>query len=423
MNALRRASRSAVEDASAVLDLLAEQGEVYASGNAYRWVSDTYPAAEFGLRTSSLDTIIIQDHTGETPQVIGEVDRQTAPILVHEGAIYLHEGAEYVIERLDWEQGLAVARQTAVDYYTDASSTTNVKVEEQHESAVVGDSVKATGRLLVTSQVTGYRVIKRYTHETLGYGQVNLPPQSFETQGMWFYLTPDLTARLEAANILLRPNDYGPNWAQARDAARARDGYRCTQCGAPERPDRQHDVHHLRPFRDFGYVPGENENYREANRLENLVTLCRACHRAAEAAQRQRSALAVGERAQRRHAAVDARRRTSACWRAALDETKAPTITIYDHARRAGWPCGCTICTTRCCTARWNWCATVAVRRAARRAGPVGKSRRIPSRRRWCCLRRSRGRVSVRRRWLAGGETACHHRRGMRANDHQASAS
>ena len=323
------------EDASAVLDLLAEEGEVYASGNAYRWVSDTYPAAEFGLRTSSLDTIIIQDHTGETPQVIGEVDRQTAPILVHEGAIYLHEGAEYVIERLDWEQGLAVARQTAVDYYTDASSTTNVKVEEQHESAVVGDSVKATGRLLVTSQVTGYRVIKRYTHETLGYGQVNLPPQSFETQGMWFYLTPDLTARLEAANILLRPNDYGPNWAQARDAARARDGYRCTQCGAPERPDRQHDVHHLRPFRDFGYVPGENENYREANRLENLVTLCRACHRAAEAAQRQRSALGGLANVLRNVATlllmcaptdigVLAEQRST--------ETKAPTITIYDHA-------------------------------------------------------------------------------------------
>src|SRR5690606_31756775 len=110
------------EDASAVLDLLAEQGEVYASGNAYRWVSDTYPAAEFGLQTSSLDTIIIQDHTGETPQVIGEVVRRPAPILVHEGGRYLHEGAEYVTGRLDWEQGLAIARQTAVDYYSDASA-------------------------------------------------------------------------------------------------------------------------------------------------------------------------------------------------------------------------------------------------------------------------------------------------------------
>lgn len=323
------------QDATAVLDLLAEAGEVHASQNSYRWVSDTYPAAEFGLRTSTLDTIIIQDHTGDVPEVIGEVDRDTAPVMVYEGAVYLHEGAQYLIERLDWEQGLAVAKQTAVDYYTDASGTTSVKVEEEHESAVVGDGVKATGRLLVTSQVTGYRVIKRYTHETLGYGRVDLPPQTFETTGMWFYLTPDLTARLEAANILLRPNDYGPNWAKVRDAARARDGYRCTQCGAPERDDRQHDVHHIQPFRDFGYVPGLNENYREANRLENLVTLCRSCHHQVEAARRERSALGGLANVLRNVATlllmcaptdigVLAEQRST--------ETKAPTITVYDHA-------------------------------------------------------------------------------------------
>ncbi len=122
--------------------------------------------------------------------MIGEVDRETAPVIVHEGAVYMHEGVQYVIDRLEWEQGYAVAREAAVDYYTDASTSTKIDVEETFETAVVGDAVKAAGRVLVTSQAKGFRVVKRYTHETLGFGRIELPAQHFETTAMWFYLTP-----------------------------------------------------------------------------------------------------------------------------------------------------------------------------------------------------------------------------------------
>ena len=70
-----------------------------------------------------------------------------------------------------------------------------------------------------------------------------------------------------------------------------RDHYRCTQCGAAEPPGRQHDVHHLVPFRTFGYVPGINEHYRRANQLNNLVLVCRTCHRRLEASVRVRTGL------------------------------------------------------------------------------------------------------------------------------------
>jgi len=33
------------------------------------------------------------------------------------------------------------------------------------------------------------------------------------------------------------------------------------------------DVHHIVPFREFGL-----ENYKKANRLENLISLCHSCH-------------------------------------------------------------------------------------------------------------------------------------------------
>jgi DEAD/DEAH box helicase domain-containing protein len=50
-------------------------------------------------------------------------------------------------------------------------------------------------------------------------------------------------------------------------------------------------IHHIRPFREYGYISGENEAYLQANALENLVTLCPSCHRRAEVGQQTRSAL------------------------------------------------------------------------------------------------------------------------------------
>jgi DEAD/DEAH box helicase domain-containing protein len=64
---------------------------------------------------------VIQDITAGHPIVIGEVDRATAGLRIHEGAVYLHEGKSFLIARLDWENGLAEAQATEVDYFTEAS--------------------------------------------------------------------------------------------------------------------------------------------------------------------------------------------------------------------------------------------------------------------------------------------------------------
>ena len=90
-------------------------------------------------------------------------------------------------------------------------------------------------------------------------------------------------ALMEAGDWRDLPNDYGPDWQEQRAKTRARDGFRCSECGAQETGNRQHDVHHKVPFRVFGYVPGLNRNDREANRLSNLVLLCRRCHHRLEA--------------------------------------------------------------------------------------------------------------------------------------------
>lgn len=71
---------------------------------------------------------------------------------------------------------------------------------------------------------------------------------------------------------------YGPNWRQQRRNARARDDYTCRRCGVTEiQLGRQLDVHHKKPFRRFGI-----KSYKEANSLENLVSLCFTCHKIVE---------------------------------------------------------------------------------------------------------------------------------------------
>jgi hypothetical protein len=70
--------------------------------------------------------------------------------------------------------------------------------------------------------------------------------------------------------------DYGPDWPDRRREALERDDWSCVLCNYSndahvERYGQGLDVHHRRKFRSF-------ESAREANRLENLVTLCRDCH-------------------------------------------------------------------------------------------------------------------------------------------------
>lgn len=72
--------------------------------------------------------------------------------------------------------------------------------------------------------------------------------------------------------------NYGADWKSQRDAARLRDSDTCRECGMTKAEHgRALDVHHVVRFIDFA-------DSTEANALTNLITLCRSCHRHADAA-------------------------------------------------------------------------------------------------------------------------------------------
>ena len=74
-----------------------------------------------------------------------------------------------------------------------------------------------------------------------------------------------------------RPGHRGGDWENRARQVRERDLFACRGCGvAEERLGRQLHVHHLVPFRLFPAGA-------DANRLDNLISLCPACHARIEA--------------------------------------------------------------------------------------------------------------------------------------------
>ncbi|MEO8083529.1 MAG: DEAD/DEAH box helicase [Ardenticatenales bacterium] len=295
-----------------LLAVLEAEGSLTQRGGTWYWLADRYPAESIGLRGSSTDTVAIlravpdagrsrveasveasveaydlaSSRAAARADVLGTVDRGRAPLVVHEGAVYLHDGMPWRVESLDWEAGRAYVSPADGATYTRASAHVEVEPIATSAERDEGPCRIGYGELEVRSKPTSYRELRFATNETIRWGTIDLPEAVHVAGGYWFTLDEDCVERLRAIGRwdFDPTGDRGPNWPVQRAAALARDGHRCQLCGSAERPGRTHDVHHLRPFRLFGWRKGHNDHYRIANDLDNLITLCPACHRLAERA-------------------------------------------------------------------------------------------------------------------------------------------
>ena len=274
-------------DTGWVVDRLIADGEpLYRNptdGHVY-FAADRYPAQEVNLRTGTGDRVRIRLGAGKGGGIIGEMDRPSAPRLVHPGAVYLHEGAAYRIVSVDWEQGEAIAEPFEGDEVTEPIVEARWHLDAERSRRVEPWGICAWGEVTIVHQVVGYRRLRWPGGELLGWAEVETPEVILPTAAWWLTIELALVERLKEEGIHIGPLDYGPEWEAVRRQVRARDGYRCRVCGAPEPPGHAHDVHHLRPLRAF-------RDPAEAHALENLITVCRRCHRRLEQRLGTRSAL------------------------------------------------------------------------------------------------------------------------------------
>lgn len=182
-----------------LMDYLAESNILRHVGGRYHWAAEDFPASEISLRSASAEeNFMIIDITDPTHhRVIGEMDRYTVPMLLHENAIYMHEAQQYQVEKLDFDACKAFIRRVNVGYYTDANLNINLSLLDVEQETEENGICRALGEVKVTTLVTMFKKIRFDTHETLGFGHVRLPETDMHTTAMWWTLPDDLCAKLD----------------------------------------------------------------------------------------------------------------------------------------------------------------------------------------------------------------------------------
>jgi DEAD/DEAH box helicase domain-containing protein len=186
----RQGDRFGGEDLGQLLDYLQEQGVLHREGERWHWVADSYPANAVSLRSVAEGNFVVIDSDRGGQRVIAEVDYSSAPLTLYEGAIYMVQANPYQVERLDWTGRKAFVRPTRADYYTDAIDYTKLKILDRFEQARGSRHACAHGEVHLVRRVAGYKKIRYYSHENVGYGNINLPDQQMHTTAAWWQLSP-----------------------------------------------------------------------------------------------------------------------------------------------------------------------------------------------------------------------------------------
>ncbi len=188
---------------SELLSYLEDAGILRHVGGRYHWSAEDFPTSEISLRSARAEEnfIIIDISDPAHHRVIGEMDRYTVPMLLHENAIYMHEAQQYQVEKLDFEACKAYIRRVNVDYYTDADLNLTISLLDKEKEEEKNGMTAVLGEIRVSTLVTMFKKIKFDTHETIGFGHVRLPETDMHTTAMWWTL-PDVLSSRYASDTL-----------------------------------------------------------------------------------------------------------------------------------------------------------------------------------------------------------------------------
>lgn len=188
------------EDVGDVLEFLGEGGLLHHVKDHWYWMDQSFPAHDISLRSAAQENFVIIDITHEA-RVIGEVDRFSAPTLIHEEAIYIHEGVQFQVEKLDYEEKKAYVREVKVDYFTDANLAVQLKVLHV-DREIQGKALnRYFGEVTVNAKPTIFKKIKLRTHENIGSGPIHLPEEELHSSSYWFTFSEEIAAKRSANDM------------------------------------------------------------------------------------------------------------------------------------------------------------------------------------------------------------------------------
>ena len=177
------------EYALPMLEMIEEDGDIKHIDDRWYWASSDYPAAQMNLRNICGPVYTIQDASSGN-SVIGTMDELSALAQLHTHAVYLHGAETYFVESLDFDKKIAFVTKRDLDYYTQSVQVSKITIDEVEDENDWRRCTVGFGDVTVTTTIPMFKKIKFHSRDSLGFEQLELPPQSLETVSLWL-VAPD----------------------------------------------------------------------------------------------------------------------------------------------------------------------------------------------------------------------------------------
>jgi DEAD/DEAH box helicase domain-containing protein len=129
---------------------------------------------------------IVEEATG---RLVGTVDRPSAHVHVHTGAVYTHQGEMYLVSRLDLAAGVAFVEAGDPGYTTSARELTGIDVVTEMMRADWEAGAVHFGEVDVVRQVTSYTRRNPETGQIFDEVALDLPPRALRTRAVWWTIS------------------------------------------------------------------------------------------------------------------------------------------------------------------------------------------------------------------------------------------
>jgi DEAD/DEAH box helicase domain-containing protein len=133
--------------------------------------------------------------------VLGEVDGGRCFRECHPGAVYLHQGETWLVTVLDLEAREVTVIPKKLHYFTRTLGSKETEILEVTARVELCSFRASLGRLRVTETITGFQKRLVKGQKLIGREDLDLPPQIFETEGLWFEIPAELQDEIEREQI------------------------------------------------------------------------------------------------------------------------------------------------------------------------------------------------------------------------------
>ena len=188
--------------ATAILELLEEDECVRHIDENWYWASSEYPSAGVNLRNIAGPVYTIQDES-QGERVIGTMDEISAMSQLHDHAVYLHGADTYFVNRLDLDQKIAFVQRRDLDYYTQAVQSSQIQIDEKELEEKWRDGLLGYGDVTITTSIPMFKKIRFHSRDSLGFEQLELPPQLLETVAFWFAPSKEIVEEMTASRLIV----------------------------------------------------------------------------------------------------------------------------------------------------------------------------------------------------------------------------